>query len=425
VGFKFRNPFGVVQDTDNEYTLRDAYGNIVSSASPYAIRDANGNVFLSNTVFKVRDAYGNLVNSPGPILLRNAYGEVEEFSFTEVTPGPGPTNLVLPSIVGVAEVGQTVEWDVGIWDTATSFEIEVVITGGARDGEVVLTRRSIVGNDTGTIAADLTDQSITLKVWGINGIGETLATSAAFGPIVAGFVARGVLFDSTDRLNITGQNAAIGSDKITISFWFRHTGPNWNNVSSARLLEIAHASSNASLSIRTASSGRLSILVGNNANGSAARTTPTSPALVVDQWYHCAISIDRATQRFQIYIDRTPVSATAYNWTGVTSLFIESNWVGMGIASTAGGATLFGGDLAYVWIDYGTSLDLSDSANLDKFVASTGLPVDLGAKGELVTGSEPNFYFDGVPASWNNLVTGGPSFTVTGTLTASSSPPQF
>lgn len=50
MGFKFRNPFGEVQDTDSTYTVRDAHGNITTSASPYTVRDAFGNVVLSDSM---------------------------------------------------------------------------------------------------------------------------------------------------------------------------------------------------------------------------------------------------------------------------------------------------------------------------------------------------------------------------------------
>lgn len=86
MGFKFRNPFGEVQDTDSTYTVRDAHGNITDSASVYSVRDAFGNVVLSDTIFPVRDAYGGIVTSDNPIPLRNAYGEVEEFNYGGATP---------------------------------------------------------------------------------------------------------------------------------------------------------------------------------------------------------------------------------------------------------------------------------------------------------------------------------------------------
>lgn len=340
--------------------------------------------------------------------------------------GTGPTNLVAPSVVGIPQVGQQVQWDVGIWDTATSIDLEVVITGGARDGEVVLARQNVQGDSTGSIIPDLTGESIILKSWGINGGGETLAQSAAFGPFVSGFIGRGVLFNGTNNsLTLTGRNDAIGSQQLTLSFWLRHTATagGWNSNPSARVLEAVHAATGTALSIRTASAGRLSFIVGNTANANAARTLQAASSLVVDRWYHIAVSVDRATERFQIYIDRAPVAATAYTW---GDLVINGNLTALGIGATTGNAARWPGDLAHVWIDYGTSLDFSDPTNLDRFVTSNGLPVDLGTAGELATGTEPNFYFDGTAATWNNRVTGGPAFTVNGdALTASVPPPQF
>jgi hypothetical protein len=240
------------------------------------------------------------------------------------------------------------------------------------------------------------------------------------------FTGRGVLFESGDYLR-NGTISRAGSTQLTVSLWFRHTGPTWNSSSGGRLVDSVVGVSDAQFSIRTASLGRLTFVLPNTANTGAARTSPTSPAFAVDQWYHLAISIDIALQRFQVYINRVEMTAGAYSWpTPGTPFRLESTMTAMGVAVNAvGGVIGFPGDLAHVWWDFGTSLDFATPANLDKFVTVGGEPVDLGVRGELPTGSEPDFYFDGTAATFNNTVTGGPSFTLTGSLTTSSSPPEF
>lgn len=339
-------------------------------------------------------------------------------------PGPGPTNLVLPSIVGVAEVGQTVEWDVGIWDTATSFDIEVVITGGARDGEVVLARTSVAGDTTGSIVADLTDQSIILKVWGINGSGETLAQSAAFGPIVVGFVARSVSFDGTDYLTNAALSPSITcSGQGTMSLWFRVPTGTWNTPNGQRLFRFMVGAADA-LILYTASAGRFIFGLYHNGSGSDLTTIdiPGDFQVGSDKWYNLIFAWDRAANKFQIAFNRTVwLNSTTY-FNGATALDMEASPLTRGNIATSASTLNFIGDLGHIWADFNTFLDLTVSANLDKFVATSGLPVDLGAKGELATGTEPDLYFDGDATTFNNVVTGGPTLTLVGTLTDGPAP---
>jgi hypothetical protein len=81
------------------------------------------------------------------------------------------------------------------------------------------------------------------------------------------------------------------------------------------------------------------------------------------------------------------------------------------------------GDLADFWFTP-TFIDLSVGANRRKFVTAGVKPVDLGANGQLPTGSSPAVFIKGPAASFDtNLGTGG-NFTVTGTLTNATTSPS-
>lgn len=81
-------------------------------------------------------------------------------------------------------------------------------------------------------------------------------------------------------------------------------------------------------------------------------------------------------------------------------------------------------DMADVWIAPGVSLDLSVDANRRKFISAAGKPVDLGANGELPTGSPPTIFFSGDKDAFPvNKGTGG-AFTLVGALTDADSRPS-
>jgi len=73
-------------------------------------------------------------------------------------------------------------------------------------------------------------------------------------------------------------------------------------------------------------------------------------------------------------------------------------------------------DIADFYVAIGQFLDLSNPANIAKFIAD-GKPVDLGADGSLPTGTAPTIFFSGNASSFTtNKGTGG-AFTLTGELT--------
>jgi hypothetical protein len=87
------------------------------------------------------------------------------------------------------------------------------------------------------------------------------------------------------------------------------------------------------------------------------------------------------------------------------------------------GSNFFTGDIADFYFDQANRLDLSVSANLQKFI-NGGNAVDLGTNCATPTGSQPIICLRGPVATWNNNVGSGGIFTIhAGSLSAASSNP--
>jgi len=156
---------------------------------------------------------------------------------------------------------------------------------------------------------------------------------------------------------------------------------------------------------------------------------PYASTLTTNRNYVVSISIDlSSTSNRHVYINGESATTTwttytvggTINFTGLNVFAVGSNY--------AGGGTFFNGRLGALW--FNTSyIDLSVASNLAKFVSGTGIdakPVDLGATGELPTGTAPLIY---LPMYANragkNYGTGG-DFTVnSGPYTGARGPNEF
>lgn len=87
------------------------------------------------------------------------------------------------------------------------------------------------------------------------------------------------------------------------------------------------------------------------------------------------------------------------------------------------GSTFVLGDCADYYLAFDQWLDLSNPANVAKFIAD-GKPVDLGVDGSTPTGTAPTIFFSGDATGFaTNKGTGG-AFTLTGVLTNASTSPS-
>jgi hypothetical protein len=175
---------------------------------------------------------------------------------------------------------------------------------------------------------------------------------------------------------------------------------------------------------------RLGIVARNSANATILNALTDNNSIVANRNYVVTISMDLsdAAKRY-VYINGQQASVT---WTTYTNDNIQFNITSTpryGIGAQSNLPTgLLNGKLGALW--FNTSyIDLSVPANLAKFVTGTGInaaPVDLGATGELPTGTSPLIY---LPMYGNNAGrnygTGG-DFTVnSGPYTGARGPNEF
>jgi hypothetical protein len=140
-------------------------------------------------------------------------------------------------------------------------------------------------------------------------------------------------------------------------------------------------------------------------------------------WIHILCSWDTSTNTRHIYVDDV-VNQDPSSFSNNNIDYTNPDWGVGNIFSDS-----YQGDMAELYFAPGQFLDFSVVANRRKFISVYGKPVDLGATGSIPTGTAPIMYHhiaDGGTANTEfpvNKGTGG-NFTVTGTLTNSSTSPS-
>lgn len=157
--------------------------------------------------------------------------------------------------------------------------------------------------------------------------------------------------------------------------------------------------------------------------------TGTTVLTASGTWHHLAFSVDMAdTAKRFVYLDG---AAETMTWTTYTNdeINFATGIIDVTLGSRSNGAAFkFNGCLAEAYINYGTYMDLSVAANLQKFRAADGKPVNLGTTGSTPTGSVPSGYFhldDGETAA--NFATnraGNGNLAVNGALDTGSTSPS-
>jgi hypothetical protein len=138
-------------------------------------------------------------------------------------------------------------------------------------------------------------------------------------------------------------------------------------------------------------------------------------------WVHLLLSWNLAATAGWLYVDDANDQAAGATLTDGTIEYTKTDHV---VGATHVGAGKLNGDMAELYVNYATHLDLSVEANRRKFISATGKPVNLGSNGSTPTGSQPLIYLANPLASWEtNLGTGG-GFTENGALTAAASSPS-
>jgi hypothetical protein len=167
-------------------------------------------------------------------------------------------------------------------------------------------------------------------------------------------------------------------------------------------------------------------------NGSSefARFTQTN-SLVSNRNYTLTFSVDfRSSSTRTVYLNGEPLSGTWSSYSNSTVPFTNTPYrVGVRSDALIG---YFNGRIGRVYLGASSNtgyIDLSVPANLAKFVTGTGInatPVDLGATGQLPTGTSPQLY---LPMYGNNAGknygTGGDFSVNSGPYTGARGPNEF
>jgi hypothetical protein len=219
-------------------------------------------------------------------------------------------------------------------------------------------------------------------------------------------------FDGSSWQKRGGALTSIANSKsLTFSVWFRSStiGDYGRILSSPALMS-------GGLSINFNVDGTLSIKA-QDSTGTDTINTYVDTVVEDGQWHHVVASFDGAAGIWGLYLDGISTGVT-YTLPNTNSKFIMSDW-GIGV-DPQNNWSPFNGDMADLWVDFGTYIDLSNPANRAKFYS--GGAVNLGADGSLPTGTAPEIFVSGALAGWGtNKGTGG-GFTATGTLTAGGTP---
>ena len=218
---------------------------------------------------------------------------------------------------------------------------------------------------------------------------------------------------STTYITATTLTGMADSSVGIYSGWHRMTG---RDGATRNFLNFG----GGALSLRFLTTDKLSAVFGNTAGTSICTFESTATFTADSLWHHWAIAwnvnFGVGSRIVQVYRDGVAVAGTFVTDTG--SAFTVANSTGgtiFGIESA--NTTFFQGGVADTYVNIAATLDLSVPANLQKFRDSSGFPVDLGASGQLPTGSSPILFLKNVAASrGTNSGTGG-NVTVTGTVT--------
>jgi hypothetical protein len=230
------------------------------------------------------------------------------------------------------------------------------------------------------------------------------------------FTARSALFNGASFYT----SSAIlvpAADRGLLSLWFRNADATWNTPS--RTLFSFQVGTTATLALNTTSSGRLTLRLNNSGTPDTAvfHAAPGNTPFLTNRWYHLMAGW---TAGGALVVQVDGVQVATLDLTGRTLDQQGQNLTRIGIGATTTGSQIWTGEIGHLWLSVTQTLDLSLAANREKFRLA-GAPVNLGGAGDLVTGTPPEWYYDGAAGDWNNKGTAG-NVALTGVLTAGGVP---
>ncbi len=244
-------------------------------------------------------------------------------------------------------------------------------------------------------------------------------TGAGWLPLATGgYVAQGVYFDATTSTKRNANFVGIADSKVgTISFWYKAHEDTLNQL----VLEEGFGVNGGGLaSVFRLSTGIMRIGLNSATNTNIAFINSTSTFKVADGWKHFLASWNLATATLQVYVEDAVEVSGSNSSSNVTINYNDTTpqWFFFDPGSPGNA------DLADMWFDPTTAIDLSVIANRRKFISASLAPVNLGSTCELPTGTSPILCVKGPTNNWlTNLGTGGNFLLNSGTLQASGSNP--
>ncbi len=247
------------------------------------------------------------------------------------------------------------------------------------------------------------------------GSGEGIGAGGAVMPEAPPFAAVAVDFDGINDNLTRGQALTGQTDTKTgaLSVWVRIDQDTANNREIISVPGI--------FAIRLSSTDKF-LIVG-NAAGPVQHLSLSSSTSYTSGWHHLLIGWNLATPEVDMWIDD---SEDAGSLTELSDGTIDYSTVAeFGIGGDEAGTDRFDGCFADLWFDETAFIDFAVQANRRKFIDGAGKPEDLGATGNLPTGSQPILYLNqNTTAAWHTQAGSGGGFTEVGALTDCSTSPS-
>ena len=230
-----------------------------------------------------------------------------------------------------------------------------------------------------------------------------------------GYTANAVRFDGSADYLLRGAGLTGASDSKVgvLSFWFQFQGGDGSEM------KILHGAATTVQIIKNPANKIRLIL--QNSGFAFGWDASTATAYTADgNWHHFLASWDVGSSAGYIYVDDSDDLSEATN-TDQDVEWTQSDW---GIGSTTGAGDKLNAEIADLYLNTATSLNLSTTSNRRKFIDGDGKPVDLGATGAEPTGSQPLIFLSGATATWHTNLGSGGGFTENGALTDAADSPS-
>jgi hypothetical protein len=229
----------------------------------------------------------------------------------------------------------------------------------------------------------------------------------------------GVTFDGTNDYMRRGSalSGAVDSSKILCSFWVK-------KGADGTAQQIFQDDTTASVEIQWTAGNLLRVWLYTPSFGDGF-SFQSSAYTTASGWLHILFSADTnfaaGARLGSLYVnDVSDFAVVAGQDYGIAfNCPFGAGSTDWSVGANSGNIQRLNADIGDLWIGFGQYSDLSVTANRRRFVSADGKSVNLGATGELPTGTSPTCFLRGPAAAFpTNLGTGG-NFTVTGALTDS------